>query len=223
MDPGEESELGTAAFPPPAPAATSAPGSKIFVISPVPGNIYDVDHYYYAPSADVTSGDFATLIAFGAHYRLPIAIFNCPDLVAFQVKHASTIVPLFFEVPPPILMSGSCPPRHWQCLFCFCIQACGFYFLFCSPSVSRDFYPPSVTAATRASGSTVAPGMGSYSGFPAWHPSRPPRCPDPEGVDSPSTVMGRMGGIKGMEGMGGHQPSGRSSYVSGFSSFSTLY
>ncbi len=106
MDPGEESELGTAAFPPPAPAATSAPGPKIFVISPLPGNIYDVDRYYYAPSADVTSGDFATLIAFGAHYRLPIAIFNCPDLVSFQVKHASAIVRPFSEVPPPILIRG---------------------------------------------------------------------------------------------------------------------
>ena len=93
--------------------------------------------------------------------------------------------------------------------------------MFCSPSVSRDFDPPSVAAATRASGSTVAPGKGSFSGSPAGHPSRPPHRPDPEGVDSQSTVMGRMGGIGGMGGMGGRRPSGRSSYGSGFSSFST--
>jgi len=72
--------------------ATSAPGPKIFVISPLPGNIYHVDRNYYAPSADMTSGDFTALIAFGARYCHPIAIYNCPDLAAFQVEHASAIV-----------------------------------------------------------------------------------------------------------------------------------
>jgi hypothetical protein len=92
MDPVEESMPSLAAFPPPAPAATSDPGPKIFVISPLPGNIYNIDYYYYASSADVTSGDFADLIAFGAHYGRPIAIYNCPDLAMFQVEHASAIV-----------------------------------------------------------------------------------------------------------------------------------
>ena len=92
MDPVEESAPGLAVFPPPAPAATSAPGPKIFVISPLPGNIYDVDRYYYASSADVMSGNFAALIAFGAHYCHPIAIYNCPSLAVFQVEHDSAVV-----------------------------------------------------------------------------------------------------------------------------------
>jgi len=52
------------------------------------------------------SGDFAALIVFGAHYGHPIAIYNCPDLAAFQVEHASAIVRPFSEVPPPILSRG---------------------------------------------------------------------------------------------------------------------
>ena len=106
MDPVEDFEPGPAAFPPLAPAATSASGIKIFVLFPLPGNIYNVDRYYYAPLADVTSGNFAALIAFGAHYGHPVAIYNCPDLATFQVDHASDIVRPFSEVPPPILSRG---------------------------------------------------------------------------------------------------------------------
>ena len=206
MDPVEESEPGPAAFPPPAPAATSAPGPKIFDLSPLPGNIYDVDRYCYAPSADVTSGNFAAITAFGAHYGHPIAIYNCPDLAAFQVKHASAIVRPFSEVPPPILSRGhvllgtdnasTASASKRADSTSHSARSESLLPTPPSPSVSRGFDPPSMAAATQASGSMVAPGMASFSGFPAGPPS------DPEGVDGPSS-HGKNGGNKGNGGYGG--------------------
>ncbi len=96
----------TAVAPPPAPAAASLSGPKIFVLSPLPGNKYDVDWYYHSPAADVSEGDYAALLTFAAHYGQPLAIFHCPDIAAFQVSHPSAIIRPFSEVPPPILRRG---------------------------------------------------------------------------------------------------------------------
>jgi hypothetical protein len=66
MDPVEDLPPPPAFFPPPAPAAVAPPpapaaaslsGPKIFILSPLPGNKYDVDQYYYSPAADVSEGD----------------------------------------------------------------------------------------------------------------------------------------------------------------------
>ena len=64
-----------AVAPPPAPAAASLSGPKIFVLSPLPGNEYDLDRYYYSPAADVSEGDYAALLTFAAHYGHPLTIY----------------------------------------------------------------------------------------------------------------------------------------------------
>ena len=125
MDPIEEAPFPppapAAASPPPVPAAASVSGPKVFVLSPLPGNPYDVDRYFYSPAADVNEGAFAALLSFAAHYGYPMAIYQCPDLAAFQVSHPSAIVRPFSEVPPPFIRRGyellnssvasSAPPR----------------------------------------------------------------------------------------------------------------
>ena len=89
--------------PPPAPVAASLSGPKIFVLSPLLSNKYNVDWYFYSPAADVSEGDYAALLTFAAHYGHPLAIYQCPDIAAFQVSHPSAIIHPFSEVPPPIL------------------------------------------------------------------------------------------------------------------------
>ena len=116
MDPVEDLPPPPAFFPPPAPAAVAPPpaapaaaspsGPKIFVLSPLPGNEYDVDRYYYSPAADISEGDYAALLTFAAHYGHPLAIYHCPDIAAFQVTHPSAIIRPFSEIPPPILRRG---------------------------------------------------------------------------------------------------------------------
>ncbi len=65
--------------PPPAPASTSLSGPKIFVLSPLPSNKYDVDWYFYSPVADVSKGDYTALLTFAAHYGHPLAICCKPS------------------------------------------------------------------------------------------------------------------------------------------------
>ena len=112
MDPIEDLPPPPAFFPPPAPAAdapspapaaTFLSGPKIFVLSNLPGNQFDVDRYFYSPAADVSEGDYAALLAFAAHYGHPLAIYQCPNIAAFQVSHPSVIIHPFSKVPPPIL------------------------------------------------------------------------------------------------------------------------
>ena len=91
--------------PPPTPAAESLSGPKIFVLSPLPSNKYNVDWYFYSPAADVSEGDYTALLTFAAHYGHPLVIY-CPDIAAFQVSHPSAIICPFSEVPLPILRRG---------------------------------------------------------------------------------------------------------------------
>ena len=46
-----------AAAPSPGPTAASFASPVVFVLSPLPGNPYNVDRYYYSPAANVTEGD----------------------------------------------------------------------------------------------------------------------------------------------------------------------
>ncbi len=92
--------------PPPTPAAASLSNPKIFVLSPLPSNKYDVDRFFYSPAADVSEGDYTALLTFAAHYGHSLAIYHCPDIAAFQVSHPSAIICPFSEVPPPILRRG---------------------------------------------------------------------------------------------------------------------
>ncbi len=125
MDPIAEesfpSPARVAETPPTVPPAASLPGPMIFVLSPLPGNRYNIDRYFYSPAANVTEGDYAALLTFAPHYGHPLASYNCPDIAAFQASHPSAIVRPFSEVPPPILQRGhelhsspeaSSAPRH---------------------------------------------------------------------------------------------------------------
>ena len=115
MDPSEDFPPPPALFPPPAPAAAAPPpastaasivGPRIFVLSPLPGNKYEVDRYFYSPRADVTTGDYTALLAFATHYAYPLAILQCPDLAAFQASNPAAFVRPFDEVPAPIIERG---------------------------------------------------------------------------------------------------------------------
>jgi hypothetical protein len=74
MDLIEDTSASVACAPSPALVAASLPGPKIFVLSPLLGNRFDVDWYFYSPAADVTEGDYAALLTFAAHYGHPLAI-----------------------------------------------------------------------------------------------------------------------------------------------------
>jgi hypothetical protein len=104
MDP-DESVPAPVAFSP----STAAPldGPKIFQLSPLPGNIYDVDRFFYAPLADTTHGDFAALLAFAAHHGHPLTVHACPDSAGFQVAYPLAIIRPFLEVPAPLQTRGS--------------------------------------------------------------------------------------------------------------------
>ena len=189
MDPLEHAPL------PPAPPVVSFAGPKVFVLSPLRGNPYDVDRYYYSPSADVTQGDYAALLSFAAHYGYPIAIIHCPDIAAFQASYPSAIVRPFSEVPPPFLRRGyelmhssitsTSPPRgDSESLLSHDPSAPS------APVSLRGNDPPSVVAGIRASSTVMSTaGMGARP---------PPRAstarPDPDGLDAPLLFMGGMGG-----------------------------
>jgi hypothetical protein len=165
-------------------------------------------------------GDYAALLTFTAHYGHPLAIYQCPDLAVFQVSHPSAIICPFSEVPPPILQRG----HELQLLMgaSSASQPGGLAsasLLSHSPpqGSSRGHNPPSIAAATRAS----SPAVFRNASLPP-----PPRRPDPDGVDGPSSVFGGMGGLGGPHFVGrssssyGFYPS-RSSFSSGFSTSST--
>ena len=107
-----------AAAPPPASAVASLAGPRIFVLSPLPGNKYEVDRYFYSPRADVTKGDYAALLAFATHYAYPLAILQCPDLAAFQASNPDANVRPFVEVPASIIKRGRAL-MLFRCLRCF--------------------------------------------------------------------------------------------------------
>jgi hypothetical protein len=110
MDPIEESTPGLAAFHPPAPAAASASifGPKIFVLSPLPGNIYEVDRYYYAPAANATQGRPSS-----------------PSPIIMAIPSPSSTVLILRPFKPPILRPPFDPLR--RSLLRFSCEATNFY------------------------------------------------------------------------------------------------
>jgi hypothetical protein len=197
MDPDESFPM-SAAFPPPAPAATPIPGPKIFQLSPLPGNIYNVECYYYAPLTDITKEDFAALFASANHYGHPIAVYNCYNLAAFQAAHPTAIICPFLEVPPAILRWGqellSASNDHYT----LTASSAANHAQATSPlgssssasllsGVSQGADPPSLSAATRVSGSGCVSLSGVSFGCPPPHFS----CrPNSDGVEVPSAAMG---------------------------------
>jgi hypothetical protein len=246
MDPSEYCPPPPAFFPPPAPAAAAPPptstaaslvGPRIFVLSPLLGNKYDVDRYFYSPQADITEGDYAALLAFATHYAYSLAILQCPDLAAFQASNPAANVRPFAEVPAPIIERGrvlmlssaasAASPigglASSQSLLSLSSS------LLSPPSAGANAHgslsvrghdPPSVAAATRKSSIPV-----SRTSAPPF----PPRRPDPDGVDGPSSVFGMggsrgfgsLGGPGGLGGMGYRRASARRTPVSSFSEYSS--
>ena len=58
-------------------------GPKIFQLSPLPGNLYEVDCFYYAPLADITEGGFLAFISFASCMAIPHPI-PIPTLQPFR-------------------------------------------------------------------------------------------------------------------------------------------
>ena len=216
MDPSEDFPPPPALFPPPAPAAAAPPpastaaslvGPRIFVLSPLPGNKYEVDRYFYSARADVTTGDYAALLALATHYAYPLAILQCPDLAAFQASNPAAVVRPFDEVPAPIIERGralmlssaasvaspSGGSASSQSLLSLSTSLPSAGANAHRSSSVRGHDPPSVAAANRTSSLPVSH---------TFAPPFPPRRPDPDGVDGPSSVFG-MGGSGGFGRLGG--------------------
>ncbi len=59
-------------------AATGRP--RIVQLSPVPGNLYDTDCFYYDPAAVLTKGHFGAVLAFAAAHGQLVVVHACPDI-----------------------------------------------------------------------------------------------------------------------------------------------
>jgi hypothetical protein len=79
---------------------------RILQLSPLPGNIYDMDQYYCNPAANISQGNFAAVLAFASAKGHPMVVYECPDIYAFQAPHPSAIVHPLNKVPPAILAQG---------------------------------------------------------------------------------------------------------------------
>ncbi len=100
MDPDTAHLLALACTAPPA-------DPRILQLSPLPGNIYNMDqYYYYDPAANVSWGNFGAVLAFALVHGHPVVVHECPDIYAFQAAHPSAIVRSLNKVPPAILAWG---------------------------------------------------------------------------------------------------------------------
>jgi hypothetical protein len=98
-----------AAAPPLALDCVVPPASpKILQLSSVPSTIYNMDCFFYNPTANVSQGDFGAVLAFASLYGHPVVVHKCPNLYKFQAAHPYAIVRPLSEVPPAILAWGCC-------------------------------------------------------------------------------------------------------------------
>ena len=91
-------------------------GPTIIQLSPIPGNIYDVDQFYYDPAAKISHSNFGAILTFASAHGCPVVVHNCLDIHEFQVAHPSVIVRPINEVPPAVIA--------WGCAF-LAVQAGG--------------------------------------------------------------------------------------------------
>jgi hypothetical protein len=87
-------------------AAASTIGPMIFQFYPLPGLPSEGDHFYYNQEVDLSCGNFAALVAYAAHYNLPLVVHACPNIAAFQVAHPRANICPFSKVSPRILSRG---------------------------------------------------------------------------------------------------------------------
>jgi hypothetical protein len=100
MDPDFAADLQGGAF--------AAPGAapRIVQLSPVPGNIYETDRFYYDPAAVYSAGPFGAILALAAAHGHPAVVHDCPDLHEFQVHHPTAVVRPIMEASPAIIARG---------------------------------------------------------------------------------------------------------------------
>ncbi len=79
---------------------------RILQLSPIPGNIYKSNHFFYDCMADISQDDFGAVLAFALVHGHPAVVHECPDLQAFQVAHPLAILRPLLEVPLAILAWG---------------------------------------------------------------------------------------------------------------------
>jgi hypothetical protein len=79
---------------------------KNLQVSPVPDNIYDMDHFFYDSATKVYQGDFGVVLAFVSLYGHPVVMHECPNLYKFQAAHPSAVLCPLSEVPSAISAQG---------------------------------------------------------------------------------------------------------------------
>jgi hypothetical protein len=87
-------------------AAASAIRPMIFQFYPLPDLRTEGDHLYYDQEVDLSCGNFATLVAYAAHYDLPMMVYARPNIVAFQVAYPKANICPFSKISPRILQRG---------------------------------------------------------------------------------------------------------------------
>jgi hypothetical protein len=187
-------------------AMASAIGPMIFQFYPLPGVPSEGDHFYYNQEVDLSCGNFAALVAYTAHYDLPLVVYACPNIAAFQVAHPRANICPFSEVSPRILSRG----RELFALAHSAAQVASVVLLLVAHStpssrkgsssrgLSSLLSPTSFSAASRgadppslpcSSISLLAIPEGRFSqvgGFPHVGPHHP----DPDGINAPSPSGG---------------------------------
>jgi hypothetical protein len=65
------------------PLGLAIAGPRIIQLSPIPGNIYNMDRFYYDPAADVSCGNFGAILAFASAHGRPVIVHDCPNIYKF--------------------------------------------------------------------------------------------------------------------------------------------
>jgi hypothetical protein len=88
--------------------ALAAPRARprIIKLSPVPGNIYGADRFFYNPAAIDSQGPLGAVLAFALDHGHPVVVHECPDIYKFQVAHPTVVVRPINKVPPGIVARG---------------------------------------------------------------------------------------------------------------------
>ena len=104
MDPVEVNEDDNT----PAAATVAAVAARPLIVqlSPIPGNIYDSDRFFYDPAGIPSLGPVGAVVAFAATHGYPVLVHECPNIQDFQAAHPSAIIRPIGEVPPAILARG---------------------------------------------------------------------------------------------------------------------
>jgi hypothetical protein len=192
MDPVED-------VPPAATAiAATAARPRIIQLSPVPGNIYETDRFYYDCAAVMNEGPFRAVLAFATAHNHPTVVHDCPDIQEFQTAYPAVVVRPIEEVPPAIVArglsllaqastnaepppvpapAGASPPSGSRSLLSHVSLSCG-----------GD--PPS--DGSRVVRTSVGARIPPVVRFPPAHVpqvAHPPH-PDPDGIDAPPVLTG---------------------------------